>query len=103
MTAARRVTPMLALLAIFIACGETPDRSADSEAVPDTAGVPETAPVPEWVGDVAAIADAIEARPNAVDSILAAHNLTSAVFDSLMYEIAADPALSAAYEEARGG
>jgi hypothetical protein len=81
-----RILPTLALLAAFAACGEAPD----------------TAAVPGWVEDVAAAANAIEERPAAVDSILQAHGMTRVVFDSLIYEVAADPALTAAYEEARG-
>jgi hypothetical protein len=81
-----RILPTLALLAAFAACGEAPD----------------TAAVPDWVEDVAAAANAIEERPTAVDSILQASGMTRVVFDSLIYEVAADPELTAAYEEARG-
>jgi membrane-bound lytic murein transglycosylase B len=47
-----------------------------------------------------AVAQAIEANPTAADSILAAHGLTRAGFDSLLYDIAADSALARAYTEA---
>jgi hypothetical protein len=95
MSATWRVMPILALLAMFTACGETADRPADTDRLPVTESVP------EWVSHLAAVADAIEARPSAVDSILQAHNLTRAVFDSLLYDVAADPTLTAAYEGAR--
>jgi hypothetical protein len=95
MSATWRLMPILALLAMFTACGETADRPAETDRLPDAE------PVPEWVSHVAAVADAIEARPIAVDSILQAHDMTRAVFDSLLYEVAADPTLTAAYEEAR--
>lgn len=52
------------------------------------------------VDDAVAVARAIEANPAAADSILAAHGLTRAGFDSLMYHIAADSALARAYTEA---
>jgi hypothetical protein len=47
-----------------------------------------------------ATAQAIQAKPTAADSILGAHGLTRAGFDSLMYDIAADPALARSYAEA---
>lgn len=46
------------------------------------------------------VARAIQANPAATDSILAAHRLTGAGFDSLMYDVAADSALARAYTEA---
>ncbi len=56
----------------------------------------------EKVRVAAEIAAAIEARPDDAAGILASHGMTEDSFESLMYEIAADPALSAAYESARG-
>jgi hypothetical protein len=52
------------------------------------------------VDHAVAAARAIQASPAATDSILAAHGLTRARFDSLMYEVAADSALARAYTEA---
>ncbi len=52
------------------------------------------------VDHAVAAANAIRANPAAADSILAAHGLTRARFDSLMYEVAADPALARAYTQA---
>lgn len=95
MTVLRRTVPILALAAVLAACGDTADQPADREGMADTAAVP------EWVADVATVANAIEAQPGAADSILAAHDMTRAAFDSLVYEVAADPTLTAAYEEAR--
>lgn len=57
---------------------------------------------PAWVDSVAAVANALEARPEAVDSVLAAHDMRRTRLDSLLYEIAEDPALTAAYREVRG-
>ena len=56
---------------------------------------------PEFVAQVAAITRAITRVPAAVDSILEAHEMTRARFDSLMYEIALDPNLTEAFEAAR--
>ena len=84
------------------ACGDAPEQ-AESDAYgaygePDAT---ETQPVPAWVGEVAVVANAIEARPSAADSILEAHEMTRATLDSLLYEVAEDPVLTAAYREAR--
>ena len=88
----------LIVAAGIVACGDTADRPADAEMQGDTAMA---AAVPTWVADVAAAANAIEAQPAAADSILQAHGMTRVAFDSLLYEIAADPNLTAAYQEAR--
>jgi hypothetical protein len=47
-----------------------------------------------------ATARAIQAKPAAADSILTAHGLTRAGFDSLMYDIATDSAQARIYAEA---
>jgi hypothetical protein len=49
----------------------------------------------------AAIANAVAAKPAAVDSILKANGHTSDSFQTLMYEIASDSALSVAYAAAK--
>ena len=56
---------------------------------------------PEFVTQVAAVAHTITQAPAAVDSILEAHAMTRARFDSLMFEIAMDPGLTEAFEAAR--
>lgn len=87
-----RALPTLALLAALTACGDTGDRPAEIDEA--------EAAVPAWVDEVAAAADAIQTQPEATDSILAAHGMTRVVFDSLIYDVAADPALTDAYQEA---
>jgi len=49
----------------------------------------------------AAVANAIAAHPAAADSILGAAGYTRASFQKLMYEIAADSAMSVAYAAAK--
>lgn len=49
----------------------------------------------------AAVANAIAANPTLADSILSAAGYTPDGFQQLMYEIAADSAMSAAYAAAR--
>ena len=49
----------------------------------------------------ARVANAVAANPTAADSILAAAGHTRDTFQGLMYEIAADSAMSASYAAAR--
>lgn len=83
----------LLLVASLAACGDAPEATDDAAA--------EAEAIPAWVGEVAVVANAIEARPMSADSILEAHEMTRASLDSLLYEIAEDPTLTAAYREAR--
>jgi hypothetical protein len=77
---------------------ETAEPAAAAQAATDQT---EAAEVPEWVDGVAAIANAVERDPTVADSILEANGMTRAAFDSLLYVIAADPALTARYEGLR--
>lgn len=75
-------------------------------ALREAAGGRDTVPAatveaPSWVEDLAEIANAIQAAPDSGDSILAANETTRARFDSLVYQVAADPVLTAAFEAAR--
>ncbi len=81
----------LVIAAVMLGCG--------GEREPDTASEGAAAPASD-VAQAVAVARAVEANPGAADSILAAHGLTRAAFDSLLYVIAADPAKAAAYEDA---
>jgi hypothetical protein len=83
---------LLLAVAALVACG-------DSEPASDQAAQQPAAP--SWVGNVARVANAIERTPAAADSILAANNMTRMALDSLLYDIAADSALTAAYEALR--
>jgi hypothetical protein len=49
----------------------------------------------------AAIADEIATNPDRMEEILAAHSMTADEFESLLFEISEDEALSDAYEKAR--
>ncbi len=88
-----RFCALLLTAAVLAACGES-QPSADE-------AVQQTASAPPWIGDVARVANAIERTPAAADSILAANDMTRSAFDSLMYEIATDSVLTAAYEAQR--
>jgi hypothetical protein len=88
-----RTFALLLAAAALVACG-------DSEPASDQAAQQPADP-PSWVGTVARVANAIERTPAAADSILTANNMTRMALDSLLYDIAADPALTAAYEALR--
>lgn len=51
----------------------------------------------------AAVAKEISAAPERADEILGKHGLSREKFDALVFEIAADPALTRAYMQARRG
>lgn len=95
----RAATTTLALVALA-ACGDATDRPSDAD-LPATETETAAPAVPEWVQRVAMVANAIEDRVVAADSILAANDMTRSEFESRLYDIAADPVLTAAYEGAR--
>ncbi len=76
--------------------------SACTKADQNTRTVAAAAPAPDRARRAALTANAMAANPAAADSILAAGGYTQAGFQKLMYEIAADSAMSAAYAGARG-
>lgn len=88
--------PSLVIVLLMGACGGEPDAPDIPAATSDVAMSP-----PAWVSELAEMANAIEAAPASADSILSAHDMARATFDSLVYEVAADPTLSAAFEALR--
>lgn len=86
----------LAAAALMVAACGTGQQQAESEP----AAAPAAEVLPPEVQKAVAVARGLETNPAAADSILAAHGLTPAGLDSLMYLIAADSALSAAYTNA---
>ena len=87
----------VAVVAVLVALGCATEQQAESDAAEPAAESTALAPA---VAQAVAVARGIEANPEAADSVLAANGLTAAGLDSLMYLIAADSALSAAYTEA---
>jgi hypothetical protein len=55
------------------------------------------------VDKAVAVAKAVEANPGRADAVLREHGMTAQQFEDLMYEIAADPAMSEEYEARMGG
>ena len=75
-------------------------QAADSAQAQATPAAGMAAELPPDVALAVDLARAVEANPAAADSILAAHQLTRAGLDSLMFAIAADSAKAAAYSAA---
>ncbi len=84
---------MLLSAIALAACGSEPKADA-----PPVATAPAVSPDVTLVLGVAA---GIQAAPTMADSVLQAHGLTRAGFDSLLYTIAADSVLSAQYSAGR--
>jgi hypothetical protein len=93
----RRMIGCLAVAGLFLAgCGAEQQRQSEAAEAPAA----EAAALPPMVAQAVAVARGIDANPAAADSILSANGLTAAGLDSLMYTIAADSALAAAYANA---
>ena len=73
-----------------------------AEQPPATATDAEAAALPDKVETAVAIARELATDPGDAQAILDRHGLTEEGFDDLMYEIAADPELTAAYRDALG-
>lgn len=94
----RRLMVAPLMLVMLVGC-ESADRR--ESATTDSAAVTPAAPAMDpAVEHAVAVYRGIEAAPAAADSVLTAHGLTPAGLDSLMYEIASDSALTAAYTDA---
>lgn len=81
------------LLLLAAACAGGDDRR-DTNAAADTTAAGRAR-------SAAAVANAIAAKPEAADSILKAAGHTPEEFEALMYDIASDSAMSAAYAAAK--
>ena len=87
-----RLLPALSLL-LAAACAGDSDGTNTAAARDTTAAGRARA--------AAAVANAIAAKPSAADSILRAAGYTPEEFERLLYDIAADSAMSAAYSTAK--
>ena len=75
--------------------------SGETAADGDTTPIAATPATSDRARTAASLANAIAANPSAADSILKAGGHTRESFEALMYEIAADSAMSAAYAAAK--
>jgi len=95
------VTVGLALALTSFGCGGEVDRPAGAQG--EGGGSAPAAAGDQGMVDLAAsIAREIEASPDQADAILQRHGKTRAEFEQLLYDIAADPELSRAYNQALG-
>jgi PBP1b-binding outer membrane lipoprotein LpoB len=91
----KRIAMVLAMGVALVGCSGQGGNASDT-----TTGVTQAA-VPADVQTAVAVKRGIDASPDKADSVLQANGLTVAGFDSLMYRIAADSALRAAFASAR--
>lgn len=78
--------------------------ACSSEQPPPPEAPPQVAEpaVDPRVAKAAALAKAVDTNPDGAAAALEANGMTQADLDALMYEIAADPALTLAYQAERG-
>jgi hypothetical protein len=94
-----RFTRIVATGLSLAACsGDRADTTPDTAAA---AASPATSTELTDVDKAVAVERGIQAAPTKADSVLAAHGLTAAGFDSLMYRIASDSSMRAALATAR--
>ena len=93
-----RSTMIVAVALVFGACARDQAGSTADTAI--GAQTPSAPAVPPDVQTAAAIKRGIDAAPDKADSILSANGLTVAGFDSLMFRIAEDSVLRAAFASA---
>jgi hypothetical protein len=85
----------IVLAAALAGCGgDAPEVEAESNTAAATV---ESA---DLASRAASITKAMNADPDAVEAILESHGVTPDEFEQMMYEIAADPELSKAYDSA---
>lgn len=98
-----RALTALALIALA-GCSSSGSSSAPGPSVKTDPPAPATMPsaASAKVDKAAAIARAIQARPENADEILRQNNMTERQYEDLLYEIAADPAMSEAYNARMG-
>jgi len=97
-----RRLPFIAAAIALAACRKA-DREAGNPAQDTAQSAAAASPAASLPPDVALaveIARAVQANPSAADSVLAAHRLSRAGLDSLVYAIAADSTKAAAYSAA---
>jgi len=97
-----RMLPFIAAAIALAACRKA-DREAGNPAQDTAQSAAAASPAASLPPDVALaveIARAVQANPSAADSVLAAHRLSRAGLDSLVYAIAADSTKAAAYSAA---
>jgi hypothetical protein len=99
---------LVALGALVVGCGESGEsepqdetESAEVEVETEDAAAEADSELVERAQDLAALASAIESEPERVDELLDEAGLSAEELEELLFDIAADPAASQAYADAR--
>jgi hypothetical protein len=92
-----------ALLAAIFVTSCTSSSSTREGSTESAATATAAAPTVEQARMAGVVARAIEAEPNRTAEILAEHGMSAEGLEALIIEIARDPKLTEAYEEARRG
>ena len=99
----RRILPVGILIVLLIAVtAGCPAPETEESGSGEEAAAVESAPLPEQVQKAVDIAKGLEADPNRIEAILEEAVMTADEYESLLYDIAADPELSRLYNEAMG-
>ncbi len=92
---------LLAMLSLAACGGGTKEQQATGNQDSTTEAVALSSEQEALVNKAASIANAIEETPENMAKVLADHSMTVDEYQSLIFRIAGDPALTRAYEEAR--
>jgi hypothetical protein len=91
------------IISFGAACGAEAPKTDPAAAPGAPVEAEAAAPLDPRVAKAVEVADAIASAPEDADAILEKHGLDRDKLDAMLFEIARDPALSAAYKTARGG
>jgi len=93
--------PALAIGIVLFASGCARTSSTEDSAPAVTTGQSATTPSLEQAREAGQIAKSIEKEPKRLTEILEAHSMTPEAYQNRLYQIAAEPELTEAYEAAR--
>lgn len=95
------LTVVMAVAMVSVGCGGAAEPPAGTRGAEEGAA-PAASRDQGLVDSTARIANEIEARPDQAVEILRKHGKTREEFERMLYDIAADPELSRAYQQALG-
>ncbi len=94
----RRLSTILACIVVFLSVqGCEPESSGTEEGATTTAAGAE---FDDPLATAVTVAQAVRENPDTAEQVLSEHGMTVEQFEALMYQIAADPELSAEFEAA---
>ena len=98
----RAIVSAGALILAIIAAGCSSSSSNGDGSTESAVMTATGAPTVEQAREAGTIARAIESDPGRASEILAKHGMTAESLDHMIFEIAKDPKLTEAYEDAKG-